>query len=223
VIGADGIHSDTRTAILGGPPSRYVGQAGWRFVVDGFVGIDGWNGWLGPDRGFLALGIGGDRVYCFGDLRTPGPEDPTGGDPVAFARLFDGYPEPVSSLLARLPSPEKLLYSPVEEVVTSTWWRGHLVLIGDAAHATAPNMAEGASLATEDALVLAEALGAARDIPSALAAFIARRQPRVGHVQHMTHRRDRLRYLHPLVRRTVMGTLGHRLFRTHYRPLLSPP
>ena len=70
VVGADGIHSSTRRTVFGGPDARLAGQVGWRFVVDGHPGIDGWNGWLGRDRGFLALGIGGDRVYGVGDIRS---------------------------------------------------------------------------------------------------------------------------------------------------------
>ncbi len=46
---------------------------------------------------------------------------------------------------------------------------------------------------------------------------------RVEHVQHMTRRRDRLRYMHPALRRLVMGVAGHATFRAHYRPLLAPP
>ena len=70
VVGADGVHSSTRRTVFGGPEARLAGQVGWRFVVDGHPGIDGWNGWLGRDRGFLALGIGGDRVYGVGDIRS---------------------------------------------------------------------------------------------------------------------------------------------------------
>ena len=92
-----------------------------------------------------------------------------------------------------------------------------------AAHATAPNMAEGASLAIEDALVLTECLSAGDDVLAALAAYVERRRARVAHVQHMTRRRDRLRYLHPALRRAVMGVAGHATFRAHYRPLLTPP
>ena len=46
--------------------------------------------------------------------------------------------------------------SPVDEVRLDSWHRGRVVLIGDAAHATAPVWAQGAALAAEDALVLAE-------------------------------------------------------------------
>ena len=225
VIAADGIHSPTRLAVFGGPPATLAGQVGWRFVVDGIPGIDGWNGWLGPDRGFLALGIGDDRVYGVGDIRSRSGADPTGGDLDAFRALYAGYPEPVPTLLGRLRSGADLWFSPFEEVAPPVWTRGRIVLIGDAAHATAPNMAEGASLALEDALLLAEGLASAdrSDIPAALDAFAHRRTARVTHVQHMTRRRDRLRFLHPIVRRSVMGIVGHRLFRLHYRPLLDPP
>jgi len=223
VIGADGIHSNVRNTVFGGPEARLVGQVGWRFVVDGSPGLDGWNAWLGRDRGFLALAIGGDRVYGVGDMRSTDGLDPTGGDLDAFKALFDGYPEPVPSLLARLGSADDLWFNPFEEVAPAAWVKGRVVLLGDAAHATAPNMAEGASLAMEDAIVLTECLAAAADVFVALGAYVERRAARVAHVQHMTHRRDRLRYMHPLIRRAVMGVAGAPTFRAHYRPLLSPP
>ena len=109
---------------FGGPEARLAGQVGWRFVVDGHPGIDGWNGWLGRDRGFLALGIGSDRVYGVGDIRSTDGIDPTGGELEAFKRLFDGYPEPVPSLLARLRSSDELWFSPFEEVSPPTWTQG---------------------------------------------------------------------------------------------------
>ena len=223
VVGADGIHSSTRASVFGGPEARLAGQVGWRFVIDGHPGIDGWNAWLGRDRGFLALGIGGDRVYCVGDMRSADGADPTAGDLDAFKRLFDGYPDPVPALLGQLRSSDELWFSPFEEVAPAAWTKGRVALIGDAAHATAPNMAEGASLAIEDALVLTECLSAGDDVLAALAAYVERRHARVAHVQHMTRRRDRLRYLHPALRRAVMGVAGHATFRAHYRPLLTPP
>jgi 2-polyprenyl-6-methoxyphenol hydroxylase-like FAD-dependent oxidoreductase len=73
--------------------------------------------------------------------------------------------------------------------------------------------------------VLADELaGAGPDgVEAALAAFVARRAARVAHVQETTHRRDRLRYAPPLLRRASMRLAGQRLFRSHYRPLLAPP
>ena len=133
------------------------------------------------------------------------------------------FTEPVPTLLSTLTAASELWFAPIEEVSPPAWTTGRVVLIGDAAHASSPNMAEGASLAMEDALILAEFLAADGDVESKLAAFVERRTPRVQWVQHTTHRRDRLRYLNPLLRRTVMRLAGQRTFRAHYGPLLAPP
>jgi FAD-dependent urate hydroxylase len=98
---------------------------------------------------------------------------------------------------------------------------GRVVLIGDAAHATSPNMAQGAALALEDALVLADCLHGGQRIPDALSAFEARRRPRTEWVLAQTHRRDRTRYLPTMLRNVVLRTFGRRIFRSNYRPLLD--
>jgi 2-polyprenyl-6-methoxyphenol hydroxylase-like FAD-dependent oxidoreductase len=223
VVGADGIHSAVRDMVFGGPSPRLIGQAGWRFVIDGHPEIAGWNAWLGPDRGFLLLGIGGGRVYGFVDVRSATLEDPTAGDPTRLAPRFADFVDPVPAMLDEALRTSELWFAPVEEVAPPIWSKGRVLLIGDAAHASSPNMAEGASMAMEDALVLADALATSTDVDTALASFRARRTKRVEHVQHTTHRRDRLRYLPPLVRRTIMGVAGQRTFRAHYGPLLAPP
>jgi FAD-dependent urate hydroxylase len=81
-----------------------------------------------------------------------------------------------------------------------------------------PNMAEGASLAFEDALVAAACVRDAATVEQALAGFVARRSPRTGWVRAQTHRRDRP----PALRNLTLRTLGRRIFRSNYRPLLAP-
>ena len=92
----------------------------------------------------------------------------------------------------------------------------------DAAHAMSPNMAQGAALAFEDALVLAACLREAGSVAEALAGFVARRHPRTSWVRAQTHRRDRTRRLPPLVRDPLLRAFGERIFRSNYRPLLDP-
>jgi 2-polyprenyl-6-methoxyphenol hydroxylase-like FAD-dependent oxidoreductase len=80
--------------------------------------------------------------------------DPSHRDLDRFRALFSDFAEPVSSILGNLDGFDSIHFAPIEEVITDTWVHRRVVLLGDAAHATSPNMAEGASMALEDALVL---------------------------------------------------------------------
>jgi 2-polyprenyl-6-methoxyphenol hydroxylase-like FAD-dependent oxidoreductase len=109
--------------------------------------------------------VGPNRLYCYADLVALATEDPTDRDPVRLLALFGDFAEPVPSILRKLKSFDSIHFSPIEEVVVDNWVQGRVVLIGDAAHATSPNMAEGASMALEDALVLTQML-ATRGAPA---------------------------------------------------------
>jgi 2-polyprenyl-6-methoxyphenol hydroxylase-like FAD-dependent oxidoreductase len=97
------------------------------------------------------------------------------------------------------------------------------VLVGDAAHASSPNMAQGAAMAVEDALVLAEMLTADQPVDQALASYVQRRTPRVAWVQEQTHRRDRTRSLPTTVRNLTLCLAAERIFRSDYAPLRDLP
>ena len=64
-------------------------------------------------------------------------------------------------------------------LVDMPWYRGRAIVIGDAAHACPPLIAQGAAMCAEDAVVLAELLTGALPVERALPAFMARRMPRV--------------------------------------------
>ena len=73
-----------------------------------------------------------------------------------------------------------VVYRPVESVmVPAPWYRGRVVLIGDAAHATSPHVGQGAAMAMEDGLVLAEEITAHDAVAPALQRFMERRFDRV--------------------------------------------
>ena len=63
-----------------------------------------------------------------------------------------------------------------------TWWRDRAVLVGDAAHAPSPSSGQGAAMALEDAVVLADAIAAAPDLAAGLAAYEQRRRARVERI-----------------------------------------
>jgi 2-polyprenyl-6-methoxyphenol hydroxylase-like FAD-dependent oxidoreductase len=210
VIGADGIHSTVRRLIFGDAAvARPVGQIGWRFLTTRPPEITTWSVMLGHRTACLMIPIGNGRVYCYCDVVSSSDEQDLG-------RLFSAYAQPVPQLLDSVP--DLVHHSTIEEVALDAWVRGPVVLIGDAAHATSPNMAEGAAMALEDALVLADCLRHGTT-PAALADFEARRRPRTDWVRAQTHRRDRTRYLPTAIRSTVLRALGQRIFQSNYRPL----
>ena len=194
VVGADGVHSTIRSLALGGPPANDVGQASWRFIADDVAGITDWTVMLGRGRAFLTVSLGGGVVYCYADVSTSDPGDAARED---WRSRFADFAEPVPSLLDQA---AEAYFAPIEEVAPPAWTAGRVVLVGDAAHASSPNMAQGAAMALEDALVLAETLTADRIADQALAGYAQRRMARVRWVQEQTHRRDRTRNLPSIVR-----------------------
>jgi 2-polyprenyl-6-methoxyphenol hydroxylase-like FAD-dependent oxidoreductase len=218
VIGADGVHSSVRRMIFG-TPARPVGQHARRFVVDRPDAAPTWSARLGPGTVFLTIPIGDGRLYCYCD-------GPAADSPPPLRELLDGYAEPVPSLLDALEATGDragLHSGPVEEVTLPSWSRGRVVLIGDAAHATSPNMAEGGAMALEDAIALADSLRDAATTTDALRRYEIRRRPRTDWVLTHTHIRDRTRTLPPALRNLVLRLAGQRMFRSHYRLLRDEP
>jgi 2-polyprenyl-6-methoxyphenol hydroxylase-like FAD-dependent oxidoreductase len=217
VVGADGVHSNVRTLAFGGPPARYVGQASWRFVAEGFPEIGEWTVMFGRNRLFLTVALGNGTVYCYADVKTSDPADARGAE---WRELFADFADPVPRLLEH---GGDAYFAPIEEVVPPAWTAGRVVLVGDAAHASSPNMAQGAAMALEDALVLADVLAKSHPLEQALAEYQRRRTSRVAWVQEQTHRRDRTRSLPPIVRNLTLRLAGERIFHSNYRPLREPP
>ncbi|MFV8751631.1 FAD-dependent monooxygenase [Nannocystaceae bacterium ST9] len=80
-------------------------------------------------------------------------------------------------------TPGKLVYSNQYDLGrVPTWQRGRVVLIGDAAHAASPSSGQGASMAAEDAVVLASCLRSHAELVEGLQAFVAARRARVERV-----------------------------------------
>jgi FAD-dependent urate hydroxylase len=225
VVGADGIHSAVRRLTFGPTAvSRPMGQVGWRFLAPRPAEVSTWSVMLGRGTALLTLPLAGDRLYCYCDVVSAHDDDtPERGPAERLSELFAEFAEPAATLLGALDAAADIHVSTIEEVALDRWVDGRVVLIGDAAHATSPNMAEGAAMALEDALVLTACLHRIPAIPDALAAFQARRRPRTEWVRAQTHRRDHTRYLPPTIRDNVLRLLGRRIFHANYRPLLDQP
>lgn len=225
VVGADGIHSAVRRLMFQpAPVPRPVGQIGWRFLAPRSPELTTWSVMLGPGTAFLTLPLDDDRAYCYCDVASPPDQAPPERCPAEqIGALFSEFADPAAALLEALDPAADIHVSTIEEVALERWAHERVVLIGDAAHATSPNMAQGAAMALEDALVLTDCLQTIPAIPEALAAFEARRRPRTDWVRAQTHRRDHTRSLPPTIRDNVLRLLGRRIFHANYRPLLAQP
>ena len=129
-------------------------------------------------------------LYCFATANAP----PAGGAGSAaeFRARFAEFGGCVPEVLAQVQRDEQLLWNDLEEVRQTPWGRGPVLLVGDAAHASTPNMGQGAAMALEDTLVLAEQLAQKRPLADTLAAFEARRRPRALWVQRQSWRIGRV-------------------------------
>ena len=198
VIGADGIHSTVRQLAVGAGAVRPLGQLAWRFVTECPPEVTTWTVLLGRGVTFLAVPIGPGQVYCYCDTPADSTPRPDGDVTGRLAELLTGFAAPVPAILDTLGPAGAVHVGPIEEVTLDRWSRGSVLLVGDAAHAMSPNMAEGAAMALEDGLVLAECLVAGRGIAQTVASFQARRRPRAQWVLAQTHRRTAPATYHPL-------------------------
>ncbi|HET6530178.1 MAG TPA: FAD-dependent monooxygenase [Actinoplanes sp.] len=220
VVGADGRRSAVRVKAGLGGPAEPTGQIVYRSVVRGGPAISDWIGLLGRRSSFVVMPMGGRRLYCYAD-ETAGPEQPNPADPKARVReLFGDFGGPVPAILDAI---EKVQVARTDEVVLDRWSTGPVVLVGDAAHATAPTLAQGAAMALEDAVVLGEVLrDTPDDVPAALARFEARRRPRCDQVREQTRDLDRTRDVAPALRDPMLRRRGRRIFWDQHRELVKP-
>ncbi len=220
VVGADGRRSTIRAKAGLGGAAVPTGQIVYRSVVSGAPPLSDWTCLLGRGSQFVAMPMGGRRLYVHADeTAAPGAANPA--DPLAHVReLFGGFGGPVPAILAAL---EKVQVARTDEVVLDGWAKGPVLLVGDAAHATAPTLAQGAAMALEDAVVLGEVLKATpEDVPAALRAYEQRRQGRCAQVRESTRERDRTRDVPPAERDPMLRRRGQRIFADQYRGLVEP-
>ena len=183
VIGADGLYSKVREALLPGVAKpRYSGQAVWRAVLPRLPEIETATMWMGPRVKPGVNPVSKTEMYLF--VTEPRPSNDH-VDPATFVERLRGLLEDfgapaLQAIRAQLDEHSQIVFRPLEGLlVPRPWSRGRIVLIGDTVHATTPHLASGACIGIEDALVLAEELArGAQDVPAALAAFEARRWER---------------------------------------------
>jgi 2-polyprenyl-6-methoxyphenol hydroxylase-like FAD-dependent oxidoreductase len=179
VVGADGIRSAARRMIGVTDQPRITGMGIFRAFGPRPASVtrtDLYYGGPAYIAGYCPTGADTLYAYIVEDARDRSALTPA--ELLAAMRaLAEAYHGPWDDILPTLTDPGTVSYTLFESlVVPAPWNRGRVVLIGDAAHACPPTLAQGGAQALEDAAVLTELLLAHDAVYDALwAAFTARR------------------------------------------------
>ena len=192
LVGSDGIHSRIRQLVDPNAPSpRYTGQLslGGRARLETLRPTPRTFHMIFGRRGFFGYSVRdhGD-VYWFANMAWDGEttsERLGAVSPAEWKRnlldLFADDAGPARDIISA--TADELAAFPVYDMpVVPTWHRDSMVIIGDAAHATSPSSGQGASLAIEDAIVLAKCLRDCDGIRPAFATYERLRRTRVERV-----------------------------------------
>lgn len=179
VVAADGIYSATRSHLFpDAPKPEQTGQAIWRALAPRPKDITTTQLHFGGVHGVVGICPISDQdcyVYCLheaiaGERRNPDTLHEQ------LREKLEGYGGLIPPLATQLSNPAHVSYRPLEWLlVPAPWYRGRVVLIGDAVHANPPNVAQGAAMGIEDAVVLAEEILKPGPLEDALARFMTRR------------------------------------------------
>ena len=189
LVGADGISSAIRDALHGATAPRYAGYTCWRGILRDAGALAGQ-----PRTPLLVLGAGSQfglwpcgagQLYWFLTRNAPPGTRKTKADALAVCR---GWAAPVPGVIDGTPE-DAILQNDIIDRPPLRWWgRGHVTLLGDAAHAATPNLGQGACQALEDAVVLAQCLNGPRaaltpsEIEAALRQYERSRIPRTARI-----------------------------------------
>jgi 2-polyprenyl-6-methoxyphenol hydroxylase-like FAD-dependent oxidoreductase len=182
VVGCDGIRSTVRKLAFDSvPEATFTGLAVWRATMPRHGAVDGMQMFYGSKVKCGVNPHARDEMFLFlvqpirDDKRPPHERM----HDILREKLEDFSAEVAVFARDHIDDPDKVDYRPMNSfLLPPPWYRGRIVVIGDAAHTTTPHLATGAGIAIEDAVVLAEML--ASDLPAAelLDRFMTRRYER---------------------------------------------
>lgn len=179
LIGADGIHSQTRQKIVGEYAPTFTGQVAWRAIISDPSAAPVVEVHMGHGRHVVSYPLSyGRRNIVAVEERSQWAEEGWhhSDSPENLQRAFEGFNNRVGDWLEQVGQP--YLWGLFTHPIPDAWSIGRQVLLGDAAHPTLPFLAQGANMALEDAHVLRSALDQ-HPVEQALNQYTHTRRPRV--------------------------------------------
>jgi 2-polyprenyl-6-methoxyphenol hydroxylase-like FAD-dependent oxidoreductase len=185
VIGADGIFSKLRCTLFPDAPTpRFTGQAAFRTLAPRPPDLDVIDVYLGNPIKAGVTPVSREQLYMF----TLSPEKGDGfmspqQQVERLREVLAGFGGLIGEIRDTLGPQSPIVYRPLQTLLLpKPWHRGRFVLIGDAVHATTPQLASGAGAAVEDGVLLADYLTNSKSIEEALVGFVERRFDRCRHI-----------------------------------------
>ncbi|MDA3320714.1 Putative flavoprotein monooxygenase acting on aromatic compound [Acinetobacter baumannii] len=163
LIGADGTHSMTRTYVLGQQVQRrYAGYVNWNGLVEiseDLAPAQQWTTYVGEGKRASLMPVADGKFYFFLDVPLPaGLENNRHEYKKLLKQYFVDWCQPVQQLIERL-DPQKTNRVEIHDIEPFTqFYKGRVVILGDAAHSTTPDIGQGGCQAMEDAIYLARSL-----------------------------------------------------------------
>lgn len=195
LIGADGTHSYSREYVLGKKlERRYAGYVNWNGLVEideSIAPANQWTTFVGDGKRVSLMPIAGNRFYFFFDVPLPVglPNERENYKPL-LKQYFADWCEPVQKLIDQI-DPAKTNRVEIHDIEPfDTWIKGRVVLLGDAAHSTTPDIGQGGCQALEDSIYLTRSLAInTNSLDDALQRYVKVRAPRANHLVMVARKR----------------------------------
>ncbi|PRD52636.1 monooxygenase [Sphingobacterium gobiense] len=184
VIIADGVKSPLRQQLIPVSQPRYSGYTCWRATIDNTdIKLERGTETWGKSGRFGMTPLKNDRIYWYACINS------TAKNPIYrnyrtadLSAHFQSYHDPIPTILAHTKDTD-LIWNDIMDIKPLQHLAyDNILLIGDAGHATTPNMGQGACQALEDVVVLLDELKSKKDIKDAFTSFEKRRLARTKYI-----------------------------------------
>ena len=182
VVGADGVHSKVREHVFGSHlQPQFTGQHRWRCKIPRRPEIGGPFVRVREDGarfGYMPVSARSGCVMVL-DTEPVDSNSPRKRLPQLLRSRLASCTGKLADLRDEVGDPARIVCRPIEVLfIPDTWYRGRVLLIGDASHAMTAHLAQGAAQAAEDGVVLGELFARGLSVPDLLQAFMFRRYAR---------------------------------------------
>jgi salicylate hydroxylase len=218
LIGADGIRSTVRAQMLGSIAPRFTGNVAWRAVVPVDRLPENWmdtvvTNFVGPKQHAVLYYLRNQQLAnLVGVVEDTSWTDDSWVETSSWEKMkadFSDWHPTIQAIIDAADKDQCYRWALYDHAPLSNWSTARITLLGDAAHATLPFMAAGASLAIEDARILQRALDQTDSVKAGLQLYQRNRMKRTARIQSMSSKMGMLYHINnSFMRRAAFKAIG---------------